>query len=502
MRRIPATIASQHPDNAGAPFWDTDQNPYISAYHEIAEAVSCYQELGISEVMWDFEGKHADSAIIERLFSEYHDYFKDNQLGRDKFLTFRIPNIWEEKGYNLLQAMTVMLSAEDLAHDLELQQRPLFEVILPMTERADQLIHMQELFEQLSNFKSQQFTADRPANNPYIEMIPLVESVESQLGVTKLLTEYVALHEKHFGKQPDYIRVFFACSDSALTSGQLASIVSNKLLVARLYEFEAKTGIAIFPFAGPGTLRFRGGLNPNTVDRFLDEYRGVRTVTVQSAFRYDNPKDVVIEAVAKLEREMPKTPKPAYDAAIQEKLVSIIDRSGALYQSTVNQIVVNMQPIFEAFPKRRDRRQHVGLLAYSRSMGQQALPRAITFTGAFYSVGIPPELIGLGRTLKSLLPEELDILKEFYPHLISDAESFGRFLNKANLEQLVAKNNAWQDIKDDVDGVEEVLGIELGPQTDDEKQHAELAAKLLQTTDTTQIKELISQTGLLRQTVG
>lgn len=251
MRRIPPTIASQHPDNALPPSWDKTKQAFISAYREMEEAVYCFQDLDVSEYMWDWEGKHADAAVIDRLFSEYYDYFSKVQLGRDKFLTFRIPNIWEEKGYNLLQAMTVILSSEDFARDLKFQQRPLFEVILPMTERADQLSHMQELFQKLAHFKSEQFTADQPVNNDYLEMIPLVESTESQMKVAELMTEYVALHQKHFKRRPEYIRVFFACSDSSLTSGLLAGILANKLLVIRLYEFQERTGIKIFPFAGP-----------------------------------------------------------------------------------------------------------------------------------------------------------------------------------------------------------------------------------------------------------
>lgn len=502
MRKIPATIASQHPDNAAAPFWDERERPFVSVYQEIKEAVTCFQDLGVSEYMWDWEGKHADAAVIDRLLSEYYDYFKTTQLGRDKFLTFRIPNIWEEKGYNLLQAMTVILSSEDLARDLELDNRPLFEVILPMTERADQLMHMQELFERLAKFKSEQFTVDQPANNSYLEMIPLVESVESQLGVADLLTEYVALHDKHFGRKPEYMRVFFACSDSAETSGQLAGIIANKLAVVRLYEFEARTGIKIFPFAGPGTLRFRGGLNPKTVDRFLEEFSGVRTVTVQSAFRYDNPKDEVVEAIKKLERELPKTAKPTLDASVQQQLVGIAEQAAGFYQATIHAVAQDMQPVFKAFPKRRDRRQHIGLLAYSRSLGEQALPRAITFTGSFYSLGVPPEFIGLGRTLRQINAQDLAALKDFYQHLTSDIEAAGRFLNKANLTALAQRNAAWQAIADDVSATEEILGVEFGPQTDDERRHVELSSKLLQATDPTEITDLITQTGLLRKTVG
>src|ERR1039458_9104573 len=149
MRKIPATMATQHPDNALAPYWDKAGRPFIGVHQEIVEAVNCFRDLDTDEYMWDWEGKHADAAVIDRLLSDYYDYFARYQLGRDKFLTFRLPNIWEEKGYNLLQAMTVILSSEDFSRDLKFRHRPLFEVILPMTVRADQVMHMQKLFEKL-----------------------------------------------------------------------------------------------------------------------------------------------------------------------------------------------------------------------------------------------------------------------------------------------------------------------------------------------------------------
>ena len=37
-RNIPIIMGTQHPDNANAPFWDTSQQPFISAYRETTEA--------------------------------------------------------------------------------------------------------------------------------------------------------------------------------------------------------------------------------------------------------------------------------------------------------------------------------------------------------------------------------------------------------------------------------------------------------------------------------
>lgn len=504
MRAIPGTMATQHPDNAAAPYWDQANRPFISVYQEITEAITCFKDLGVSEYMWDWEGKHADAAVIDRLFSDYYDYFSENQLGRDKFLTFRIPNIWEEKGYNLLQAMTVILSSEDFAHDLKLHERPLFEVILPMTERAEQLMQMHKLFERLAKFKSNEFTADRPANNDYLELIPLVESVESQLGIADLLEQYINAHQTHFGRKPGYIRPFLAFSDSSLSSGLLAGALGNKIALSRLYEFSKSSGIPVFPIAGPGSLNFRGGLKPSpeSVERFIDEFPGVRTVTVQSSFRYDHPKATVKAAIKQLEQSLPKSRPRMIKSADQKKLIEIIGRSAKLYKKTLDDIAPGMQPIFAGVPKRRDRRQHIGLLAYSRSVDGQELPRAITFTSGFYSVGVPPEFIGAGRALKSLDPEQLALLKDVYPSIGSDYEAAGRFLNIDNLRKFADGSRGWKEVLEDVEAIQQVLKIKLGPSSKDEQEHLELSSELIKASGGDDPAKLITKMALLRKSLG
>lgn len=503
MRHIPATMATQHPDNAAAPFWDEASRPFISVYKEISEAVANFQQLGVSECMWDWEGKHADAAIIDRLFTEYHDYFSEHQLGRDKFLTFRIPNIWEEKGYNLMQAMTVMLSSEDFARDLKFAQRPLFEVILPMTERADQVLHMQQLFQKLAQFKTSDFTPNDTPNTDYMELIPLVESVESQQGAADMLREYVGLHQEHFKSQPEYIRLFLACSDPALAAGHLATVVANKVALSDLAQFSDESGIAVYPIMGPGSLPFRGGLAPSSIKSFMTEYPGVRTVTVQSAFRYDHPEHQVAEAIAQLEAALPQTEPERYSAEARSTLVRIAAQSQKYYQETLQNIAPDMQPIFAAFPKRRDRRQHIGLLSYGRSVGEHSLPRAITFTGGFYSLGVPPEFIGLGRTLQGLSESELALLREYYVHITQNLTFAGHYLNRTVLDKLAAQNDGWQAVKRDIAAVENVLGITLDAATAEQQEHQRLSDEIFTArSDKTRLTELISQTALLRKALG
>ncbi len=502
MRNIPSTMATQHPDNASAPYWSKYRSAFISAPEEISESVICFKDLGVSEYMWDWEGKNADAAVIDRLFSEYYDYFKRNILGKDKFLTFRIPNIWEEKGYNLLQAMTVILSSEDFARDLKLANKPLFEVILPMTERAEQVIHMQKLFDKLAKFKSLDFTPDRLPNDTYLELIPLIESVESQLNVKQLLYNYLKLHDANFAFRPKYLRVFLACSDSALSSGHIASVLGNKLGLARLYEFSKSSKLPIFPILGPGSLAFRGGLSPDSIDRFMSEYPGVRTVTIQSSFRYDNIEAKVKAAIKKLEDKLPKLKPLSFTPKEQSLLEEVIEISSEFYGSTINKIIPDLNKIFASVPKRRERRQHIGLLAYGRKLGTVELPRAITFTAGFYSIGIPPEFIGAGRTLNKLSKSQSNVLFSTYKSMKDNFVAAGKYLNHDNLSALTKNNKGWQEIRQDIDYLEQILNVKFGPTTNNEKMHIELSGKLLKSKSGSESTKLIEQMAVIRGSLG
>lgn len=504
MRKIPATMATQHPDNALAPFWDKEKNPFIAVYKEIDDAIASFKELGASEFMWDWEGKNADAAVIDKIFSEHLDYFSEYQLNRDKFLTFRLPNIWEEKGYSLLQAMTVILTGEDFARDLGFDRRPLFEVILPMTENSDQLMKMHILFEKLARFKSKEFTTGAPDNQSRIELIPLVESVQSQQAVGKLLSQYLKKYQKRYEKKPEYIRPFFARSDPALVSGMLATVLANKTALSQAYRFSKQSGVAVFPISGVGSLPFRGGLSPGTVDDYVKEYPGMRTVTVQSSFRYDNPLSEVKSAISELEKKLPATKPEILEDAVERALIDISKKGEKIYQKTLSGIAPDLKPIFAAVPKRRERRQHVGLLAYGRKLGEHKMPRAITFTAGFYSIGVPPELIGTGRALAKLDGKGLDTVMKNYKLIKKDLEKSAHYFNEDNLNLLAEQNPAWKDIAKDIELIRQILGVKIGPDSSGDSKHKELTSKILKLRDSdkSRLSSAITEASILRKSLG
>src|SRR3989344_7904973 len=348
MRKIPSIMATQHPDNASAPFWDKKGNGFVSIKKDLPEAMTCFRELGVDEFMWDYEGKYADEAVMDKLFSHYHGYFEKTLLGKEKFLTFRLPNVRQERGYSLIRALMVILTSEDFAGDLGFHSPPLFEVILPMTENAKQLLYIQKSFRELARFKYRTFSHKRVSNSELIEMIPLVESVESQMEIGHLLYEYAKLHKKNFKKNPVYIRPFLARSDPALISGLLATVLANKIALSEIATFSRIYKIPTYPIIGAGSLPFRGGLNPEGIKTFLQQYGGVRTATIQSGFRYDYPLPQVKRAINQLNKNIAKTKAiiiPEQELAV---LRSIVKKSAQVYQDTLQKITKDMAPLFAA----------------------------------------------------------------------------------------------------------------------------------------------------------
>jgi len=496
-------MATQHPDNARAPYWERDGDGFVNSLEEVEESMSCYRDLGTEEFMWDWEGKHADEAVIDKFFYGYRDYFKRRQVGKDVFLTFRLPNIWHEKGYGLLRSLLVILTSEDFARDLKFHYPPLFEVILPLTERAEQLIYIERSFQKLARFKSQAFDHFSYRNNERLQVIPLLEGIEHQIGVRKLLRDYVRMHAKYFRSRPHYLRVFLARSDPALVSGLPATMIANKIALSEMRAFAADTDIPIFPIIGVGSLVFRGGLSPQSYKNFLREYAGVKTVTIQSAFRYDYPLPQVKKAIAYLNTHLSAGRAriiPLGEKNVLHKLAKMFEIS---YQSTLAGILRDVEPIFAAVPARRERRLHIGFLSYQRNMGALTLPRAINFTAAFYSLGIPPEFIGTGQALAQCTDKEHKLMERYYINFKNNLIEAGRYLNKENVKLLAKHNRKWNRVLEDIAQIEKVFGVSLGPKTLSNKKHYLLSKKLLSLRhNPKKATTLITSSGILRKSLG
>lgn len=476
-RKIPAIMATQHPDNASKPFWHNDA--FIDTQAEITEIRETFFGLDLDEYMWDWEGKFADEAILEKLLGKYIADFQKKQIGKDVFITLRIPNIWEEKTFKLARAYTSVLSAAEFTKSLNLFSPPVFELILPMTKSAEQLNHIQTTFKKTAELNQKIFgTSDFKGG--YIHIIPLFESIDDLAGCADVLEEFLAMHKKAFKKLPPFMRVFIARSDPALNAGFVPAVLACRMALREFYRIGEKYKIKMYPIIGTGSLPFRGGVNPENIKETLHQYSGVKTVTVQSAFRYDYAQTEVKKAVSYIKDHL-KNPKPLkfsdQEFAELKKTNKIFEKE---YRQTIEKTVDLVNDMASFVPRRRERVQHIGLFGYNRGMGKMKLPRAITFTAAWYSLGIPPEFIGTGRALKKAQKQGLlPLIEKHFFTIRHELTHAGKFLNLENVTVL-AKQYSWaKDILEDIKLTEEILKIKLGPSKPNHLIHRNLTSIIL-----------------------
>lgn len=502
MRKIPSTMASQHPDHASRPYWHSKQ--FISTQFEAHECFLTFSELGADEYKWDWEGKLVDESVIERLLGEHFDYFKRHPLGVEKFLTFRLPNPKVETEFRIGRAFMGILAASALAKQILLPAAPIFEVILPMTQSAQEMINIQEAFAEIASLKHHLYRFQKNNTIKYLEIIPLFEQVETIINSDQILSEYLQLHKKIFGFQPAYLRPYLARSDPALNSGLVAIVLGIKIALSNYLKLAKQTQVELYPIIGSASLPFRGGLTPETVDKFIKEYRGIKTVLLQSAFRYDYPKNKVKEAIVKLEKQLPILQPESISDIEKTELRKMIKTFELFYKQTIEEMADLINQVALSLPKRRERVQHTGLFGYSRGVGRVKLPRAIGFTGALYSIGIPPELIGTGRGLKAIQKSgHIHLLEKYYLNIKKDLERAGRFLNKKNLQKLTKKSAIYSEIIKDVHEIEKYLQKELRPVTNEEKAHWQKTSEIYKSLESGEkIGLLLQEAAVLRKSLG
>lgn len=501
-RKIPTIMATQHPDNAGDVYLFGD--PFVTTADELEECYHMFSDLGADEYMWDWEGKFVDEAVVEKLYRQHVDFFQHHPLGRDFFLTFRIPNTDEEKTARLARAYMSLLTSDDFAKSSGFYSPPVFEVILPMTVRTEQLVKIRRTFRQVAEFERNVF-AHEMGDISDINIIPLFESTDIIINSWKILEEYAQVCEKEFGKKLQYIRPFIARSDPAMNAGLIPAECAMRAAVSNYYyKFKEKTGIEVYPIIGTGSLPFRGGLNPAFLKERLKDLKGICTVTTQSAFRYDYSPDEVKSAYDLIKKELPGSKPLRLSDKEVDDVMEINEIFGKLYKATVESIAPLINRIAEKVPSRRERILHTGLFGYSRGMGKVTLPRAIKFTGALYSIGLPPEFIGTGRGLKIIKESgKLPLIEKLYLNLRADLQHAGKYFNPENLSLLIEEYPALKDYKEDIRLIEEILDIPIGPVEPHHFIHRNLSSSVYWTMKQDKdFSDLITSSGLMRRSLG
>ncbi|HLD33336.1 MAG TPA: phosphoenolpyruvate carboxylase [Candidatus Nanoarchaeia archaeon] len=418
----PRCMSTQHPDNATLPFFTN--NSVLNGDDEVQEAFYAYSDLGIREQLWDAEGKEIDSHVVKKLLTKYETFFRKHTLGKDVRLTLRIPNPAVEKNEAKIAAETLetIPRSFDVAKLFGSDVPPVFEVVLPMTSDAREVLRVHDYYTKIVVGKREQKINDVTIKEwigdfkpDTINVVPLVEDKDSMLNVKNIVLPYLQKIK------PEQQRVWIARSDPALNYGMLSAVLLNKIAMAELEELQAETSVEIFPIIGVGSVPFRGNFSPDNIN-CLKGYPSVQTFTVQSAFKYDYPAHHVRTAIEAIN----STRRGKAIPVEKKKCLDIVERYSEQYTADLRRAMPALQMIVKHIPRRRARKLHIGLFGYSRGVGEFQLPRAISFCASLYSIGLPPELFGLSA-LTSKDFEYLD--SEVYKNFDGDLRSALKFVN-------------------------------------------------------------------------
>jgi len=460
MRKIPVAMATQHADSA---------TRHVLIQEEPDEAISCFKKDGFNcdEYLVDYMGKLTPYHQVGQIISKIH---KETDLfpGRDVFVTPRMVSSFKEEAFR--QLMTILAIIEGIQYCKQhFKEQGIIEVVQAVTATTEELRKCKERCESLLAVVGKHL--NMPIKGMELRPIPLLGGIAEQLSIQQILpifVEDIAIK--------DYVRVFIGKSEGSLLYGHLASVLSCKVAIASCHKVETSSGVEVYPIFGGGALPFRGHMTLENADSFLEEYRGVRTYTIQSGLRYDHGLEKTRALIEKIRNAVGKEPLD-FDADQLKNIERMIFILAKNYLLELSEIAEKVSTMADFIPNQRDRLLDVEEVAYFRELRNvenilklcpdkevkrsimgfaytafHKPPRWVKFVAAAYTCGLPPEFIGAGSALKEIegvMGEEWaeTLLNDIYPSFKGDIKFASRFLDKDPEHNILLTRKIMDSIK-------------------------------------------------------
>jgi len=441
---LPHVMGTQHPDNVSVvPFGDS---PFVTRFMEEDEVLYNIGTLDIRELMIDYERKKGDVTPLWDWIHKCHSCLWERAIGTDFHFTPRIPNGDTERDDPYFwQSMGIFINALLVMNTTGLSGIAFSEFIVPDVRDGATVAKTEKHILQRYSLQRAQYaeygdnTSFPFQDDFFVQGIPLLETVETLIDPEPIWSGLIEARQRLIGRETFVQRSFIARSDPALKAGMLAAMLAARVNLAKGRMYEHTHGVRIPQILGIGSAAFRGGLLPETqtIDRILATYPGIATVTVQSAFRYDFPRERVIQSVRDLYRKIRSgwmerhtiADPPLEDLQQAGSAASVLKER---YEASFREMMPLLSRIIPDIPSHRERYQDISVSGESRRVGGFPAVRAIKFGAACYTAGIPPGVLGL-RGWFALERSQQDLITRLCPEFPFWIAQELSWLNEDNL---------------------------------------------------------------------
>nr|MDO8062173.1 phosphoenolpyruvate carboxylase [Candidatus Freyrarchaeum guaymaensis] len=462
---VPVTLATQSLDSAST---------YVSFGDEPIEAVRLLKPFeeggfGLEELMIDFNRKLTPygqvTEIVDRLLDE-------EVIPSSKVKLIPMVPARGAGGLRKTAILHSIIEANYAAYG-QLNDSVVSEVIHPVCGSVRDLVRVEANFNIIKNYVLESTLT--PVDMGDISLIPALEDLKSLIDAAKIVSEYVHSRRTMLATESEVLRVYLGRDVPSVKAGMAASTIAVRLALSDLAETSEKLSVAVHPILESGSLPLKGNLNYESVNSFMEMYGGASTVTIQSSMVYDSSQRKTADLVRCLKDSLQGRRPPCLSGERGEVL-EVISVFSAAYVEAISKIYGLLESLAGLIPDRREslHNEKVKVNAEelslpTRDKGRKGkggrppvhsftLPPPVKYVALMYSLGVPPEIVGVGRALNMLSQTGLldRVFELYYPSIEVDVSSAWRYLCLEAAGK-VFPESFISDVKEDVKYIREFL---------------------------------------------
>jgi aspartate/methionine/tyrosine aminotransferase/phosphoenolpyruvate carboxylase len=529
LQRAIASVAGDATDRADRALMHLEWNPLVDAQQEFDETIA--DLLGpCNEVLLDFEGRQISPEWLDLPERVVLDLLGRGIVpGEDRHLLVRVPNPWLEQDEEKISKILASIARANFVFHLACErlgikpvQNAIYEISIPQVNSSADLgavLKIGTLYfeaidglfgglpERIDKFLAAHIPPEERerliARTRRVRFVPLVENVGALAHLPDLLDAYYqalqrnrgasdgptpAMFSTRFDREESIVRVFVAMSDTAESSGKIATDAACTLAIASREEAEERLGRRaeqigepvpkVTFLIGAGRAGFRGGFDP-AQPGVIRQFARADGVTMQG-IRADAPRDA--QQLADEFRAAVAANGHAFTAsADRQTLFELMCKGVEAHTATLLRIAPLVAPFNGLVPQTRVRIRATGSANYGRSIPEYpeefggghelpdirdlreawpegvTLPRAINFNLGCTTLGLPAvvsDLAVLDKRAAVLLdrhvPGYREIIAGELPNFVRESVAliFGKSLAETIAKRcLLAAASLWVDVR-------------------------------------------------------